>query len=47
MKRKLRLEEGDVNIIINALICLRNQLIKEGKYHDAVDDIILYLCKYA
>lgn len=45
MKRKICLEEGEINVIINALIAFRNQLIAEGKYSDAVDDVILRLCK--
>lgn len=41
MKRKFKLDDYEVNIIIKALIELRNQLIAEGRYTDAVDELIL------
>lgn len=43
MKRKFKFDDYEVNIIIKALIELRNQLIAEGRYIDAVDEIILKL----
>ena len=43
MKRKFKFDDYEVNIIIKALIELRNQLIAEGRYTDAVDEIILKL----
>ena len=45
MKRKFKFDDYEVNIIIKALIELRNQLIAEGRYTDAVDDLLLVLCK--
>lgn len=45
MKRKFKFDDYEVNIIIKALIELRNQLIVEGRYTDAVDDLLLELCK--
>ena len=38
MKRRFKFDGYEVNIIIKALIELRNQLIAEGRYTDAVDD---------
>ena len=43
MKRKFKFDDYEVNIIIKALIELRNQLIAEGRDTDAVDEIILKL----
>ena len=45
MKRKLKLDDYEVNIIIRALVELRNQLIAENRYTDAVDEILLKFCK--
>lgn len=45
MKRKFKFDDYEVNIIIKALIELRNQLIAEGRYTDAVDDLLIMLCK--
>lgn len=45
MKRKFKFYDYEVNIIIKALIELRNQLIAEGRYTDAVDDLLIMLCK--
>lgn len=45
MKRKFKFDDYEVNIIIKALIELRNQLIAEGRYTDAVDDLLTILCK--
>lgn len=44
-KIKLRLEDDEFRIIVYALNELRNQLIAENRYTDAVDDILLKLCK--
>lgn len=41
MKRKFKFDDYEVNIIIKALIELRNQLIAEGRYTDAVDELLL------
>ena len=40
MKRKFKFNEDKVRIIILALIELRNQLIQEGRYTDAIDELI-------
>lgn len=45
MKRKFKFDDYELNNIIKALIELRNQLIEEGRYTDAVDDLLLVLCK--
>lgn len=45
MKTKYRFDEYEIGIIINALLCFRNRLIEEERYHDAVDELILKLCK--
>lgn len=45
MKRRFKFDDYEVNIIIKALIELRNQLIAEGIYTDAVDDLLIKLCK--
>ena len=45
MKRKFKFDDYEVNIIIKALIELRNQLIAEGRYTDAVDELIIRLAK--
>lgn len=43
MKTKYRFDECEVGIIINALIELRNQLIRECRYTDAVDELLIKL----
>ena len=43
MMKKYKLDDYDVRIIIRALVELRNQLIAEGRYTDAVDEIIIKL----
>ena len=45
MKRKIKFDDYEANIIIKALIELRNQLIAEGRYTDAVDELILKVTK--
>lgn len=45
MKTKYKFGEYEVGIIINAVIELRNQLIREGRYTDAVDELLIKLCK--
>lgn len=42
-KPKFRFTYDEVNIIIRALIELKNQLIAEGRYTDAVDDLLIKL----
>lgn len=43
MKRRFKFDDYEVNIIIRALVDLRNQLIIEGRYTDAVDELLLKL----
>ena len=43
MKKKFKFDDYEIRILIFALNELRNQLIKEGRYTDAVDDLILRL----
>lgn len=43
MKTKYRFDEYEVGIITNALIELRNQLIREGRNTDAVDELLIKL----
>ncbi len=45
VKTKYRFDEYEVGIIINDLIELRNQLIREGRYTDAVDELLIKLCR--
>ena len=40
---KIKIDEYEREILILALIELRNQLIREGRYTDAVDELILEL----
>lgn len=44
MTKKYKLDDYDVRIIVRALIDLRNKLIGEGRYTDAVDEVISKLC---
>jgi hypothetical protein len=38
---KLRFTHDEVRIIVMALVELKNQLISEGRYTDAVDDLLI------
>lgn len=38
---KFRFTHDEVRIIVMALIELKNQLIAEGRYTDAVDDLLV------
>ena len=40
---KYRFTYEEVRIIVLALIELKNQLIKEGRYTDSVDDLLVRL----
>ena len=40
-KRYIALDDSEWKIVINALNNLRNSLIRQGRYTDAVDDIII------
>ena len=43
MKRKYKFDGDEVNMIIIALIELRNKLLEEGRYTDAVDELLVKL----
>lgn len=45
METKFKFDEYEINILIYALNNLRNQMIKEGRYTDAVDDLIIKIAK--
>ena len=40
-KRYITLDDSEWKIVINALNDLRNSLIHQGRYTDAVDDIMI------
>ena len=40
-KRYITLDDSEWKIVINALNYLRNSLIQQGRYTDAVDDIMI------
>ena len=40
-KRYITLDDSEWKIVINALNDLRNSLIRQGRYADAVDDIMI------
>lgn len=42
-KRYIALDDSEWKIVINALNDLRNSLIRQGRYTDAVDDIMIKL----
>lgn len=41
MKRKFKFDADEIRILILALVELRNQLIQEGRYTDAIDELIV------
>ena len=43
MKPKFKFSYDEIRIIVLALVELKNQLIAEGRYTDAVDELILKL----
>lgn len=44
-KYHLYLSHNERLTVINSLICLKNDLISQGKYTDAVDELIVKLTK--
>lgn len=42
-KIKMKVTEDEKDIVINSLIEWRNQLIREGIYTDAIDELLLKL----
>lgn len=45
-KHWLKLTEDEYWIIVHCLIDLRNKLLTQGHYTDAVDDVLLKMLKY-
>ena len=43
MKKKFKFDDCDIRILILALNELRNQLIREERYTDAVDELLIKL----
>ena len=43
MKKRFKFDDYEINIIILALVELRNRLIEEDQYTDAVDELIIKL----
>ena len=41
MKRKFKFDDDEIKVLILALNELRNQLIREGRYTDAVDELLI------
>ena len=44
-KYHLYLTHNERRTVINSLICLKNDLISQGRYTDAVDELIVKLIK--
>mgnify|MGYP000503353155 FL=1 len=42
-KIKIRFTDDEIRIIVRSLVELRNELIQEGRYTDAVDELLLKL----
>ena len=42
-KYHLYLDDNEYNRVIQSLICLKNSLIEQGRYTDAVDDVLIKL----
>ena len=46
-KRKLKLTDFQCRLLINALLCFRNQVSAEGKPTEDINDLILQVIKDA
>ena len=44
-KHYIAIDESERRIILNALNALRNRLLAEGRYTDAVDDVLIKFTK--
>jgi len=44
-KYHLYLDDNEYSKVIQSLVCLKNSLIEQGRYTDAVDDILIKLSK--
>ena len=42
-RNRISFTDEEKNIIINGLLNWRNELIREGRYTDAIDDLLLKL----
>lgn len=42
---RVKLSGEELRILCRSLMELRNRLLREGRYTDAVDEIILKLCR--
>ena len=41
LRPKFKFSYDEIRIIVRALVELKNQLIEEGRYTDAVDDLLI------
>jgi len=44
-KYHLYLDDNEYSKVIQSLLCLKNSLIEQGRYMDAVDDILCKMLK--
>ena len=44
-KYHLYFDDNEYNRVIESLICLKNSLIEQGRYTDAVDDVLIKMSK--
>lgn len=44
-KYHLYLDDNEYSRVIQSLFCLKNSLIEQGRYTDAVDDVLIKLSK--
>lgn len=44
-KYHLYLDDNEYDRVIESLICLKNSLIEQGRYTDAVDEVLIKLSK--
>ena len=44
-KYHLYLDDNEYGKVIQSLVCLKNSLIEQGRYTDAVDDVLIKLSK--
>lgn len=44
-KYHLYLDDIEYSKVIHSLICLKNSLIEQGRYTDAVDDVLIKMSK--
>lgn len=45
IKYHLYLDDNEYSRVIQSLICLKNSLIEQGRYTDAVDDVLMKFSK--